>query len=155
MVRDLYARLFAALPTPHVAVTPDMVVVDANDAYLAMFGLTRAGVVGRDIVSLFPPDPRSLDSDGTPFILQSFHRAVATRRPDPMPVARYDIADRETGMVRERYWSHLAVPVVVDDEVALVVQVLTEVTDYVLVQRAVPTPTEDSWRARAEEVEAR
>ena len=155
MARDLYAQLFAALPTPHVAVDPDMVVVDANDAYLGMFGMTRADVVGRDIVSLFPPDPGSLDVDGTPFILQSFQRAAASRRPDPMPVARYDIADRDTGVPRERYWSHLAVPVVADDEVVLVVQVLTEVTDYVLGQQAaLPTPTEGTWRARAEEVEA-
>ncbi|QXG77741.1 SpoIIE family protein phosphatase [Modestobacter sp. L9-4] len=150
----LYARLFAALPTPHVAVTPDMVVVDASDAYLDLFGLRRADVVGRPIVSLFPPDPASLDVDGTPFILQSFTRAAETRRPDPMPVARYDIVDH-TGEIAERYWSHVAFPVVDEarDEVALVVQVLTEVTEYVRREQAA-APTEGQWRSRAEAVEA-
>jgi serine phosphatase RsbU (regulator of sigma subunit) len=150
----LYARLFAALPTPHVAVTPDMVVVDASDAYLDLFGLRRAEVVGRPIISLFPPDPASLDVDGTPFILQSFTRAAQTRRPDPMPVARYDIVDH-TGEIAERYWSHVAFPVVDEerDDVVLVVQVLTEVTEYVRREQA-SAPAEGHWRSRAEAVEA-
>jgi serine phosphatase RsbU (regulator of sigma subunit) len=149
-----YARLFASLPTPHVAVTPDMVVVDASDSYLQLFGLRRADVVGRPIISLFPPDPASLDVDGTPFILQSFTRAAETRRPDPMPVARYDIVDH-TGEIAERYWSHVAFPVVDPDrdEVELIVQVLTEVTEYVKREQQT-APEEGRWRSRAEAVEA-
>jgi serine phosphatase RsbU (regulator of sigma subunit) len=149
-----YARLFASLPTPHVAVTPDMVVVDASDSYLQLFGLRREDVVGRPIISLFPPDPASLDVDGTPFILQSFTRAARERRPDPMPVARYDIVDH-TGEIAERYWSHVAFPVVDPDrdEVELVVQVLTEVTEYVKREQQT-APEEGRWRSRAEAVEA-
>lgn len=150
---DLYARLFAALPTPHLAVTPGMVVVDASDAYLEMVGLRRDDVVGRSIVDLFPPGPESLDVDGTPVVLKSFLRAAATRRPDPMPVARYDVADA-SGTPVERYWSHVAFPVLADDdEVLLVVQVLTEVTGYVLGERS-PDPADGGWRSRAEQVEA-
>ena len=128
-----FLRLFRALPTPHVAVTPDMVVIDANDAYLGLFGLTRGDMVGRPIVDVFPPAPDSLDTDGVPFVLRSFHRAGATGRPDPMPVARYDIADPVTGASVERYWSHVAFPVTDGDgAVVMLVQPLDEVTDYVL-----------------------
>lgn len=151
-----YVRLFTALPTPHVAVTTDMVVVDANDAYLDLFGLHREDIVGRPIISVFPPEPDSLDTDGTPFILQSFHRAAATGRPDPMPIARYDIADPLTGETVERYWSHVAVPVPGDDgRTRLVVQVLNEVTDYVLAPQTPVDPAQTlAWRSRAEAVEA-
>jgi serine phosphatase RsbU (regulator of sigma subunit) len=154
-----FARLFAALPSPHVAVDPDMHVVDASDSYLALFGMRRADVVGRPIVALFPPEPGSVDADGVPFILQSFLRAARDRRPDPMPVARYDITDASGALV-ERYWSHVAFPVLDQDgaEVLLVVQALTEVTEYVLREQASghepAVEGVDGWRSRAEAIEA-
>ena len=128
-----YVKLFAALPTPHFVVTAnEYVIVDANTAYLNLFGLAREDIVGRPMLEVFPPSEETLDEHGVPVVLQSFVRARDTGRPDSMPVERYDIADPITGEPVTRFWSHIVVPVLGEDGRAeLLVQRLDEVTDYV------------------------
>lgn len=128
-----YVALFAALPTPHLVVTAaGYVIVDANDAYLELFGMKRDEIAGRPMLEVFPPTEQTLDEHGVAVVLQSFVRARDTGRPDSMPVERYDIADPVTGEPVSRYWSHIVVPVLgPDGQVQLLVQRLDEVTDYV------------------------
>jgi serine phosphatase RsbU (regulator of sigma subunit) len=160
-----HAALFAALPTPHLAVTAaEYVIVDANDAYLGLFGLRREQIVGRSMLEVFPPSPASLDEHGVPVVLRSFERARDRGRPDPMPVERYDIADAATGELVTRYWSHVVVPVfAADGSVELLVQRLDEVTDYVRALHGgeLPGPRTDDqgddvrgWEGSADDVEA-
>ena len=92
-----FARIFAGIPTPYLVMTPDLVIADANEAYLANVGRTREDLVGRPVFEAFPPEPDSLDDHGTPRIQVSFERAIATCRPDTMPLQRFDIPDPATG----------------------------------------------------------
>ena len=97
-----YARLFAALPSPYLVVTPDLV-VDANAAYLAMVGRTREELVDRPVFEVFPPTADAVDGAGEPRLVRSFCRVLQTRKPDPSFVERYDVFDPATGRTTERW----------------------------------------------------
>lgn len=151
-----YERLFAAIPTPYLVMTPDLVIVDANEAYLAVVGRRRDDIVGRGVFEVFPPQPDALDETGVSRVQRSFERARDTGLPDTMPVQKYDIPDGSGGYV-ERFWSLISVPVL-DDEgrTALVVQRTEDVTGYVREREGRRSDAEQSeeLRRRTEEAEA-
>jgi len=154
-----YAALFAGIPTSYLVmspVAPDYLILDANDAYLANVGRTREQIVGVPVFEAFPPSPDTFDGDGVPWIRRSFDRAVATGRPDTMPLQKYDVPDPSgTGMV-ERYWSLISVPILdADGEVVLLVQRAENITEFMQRQGQGPAELErtELWRRRAQEVE--
>ena len=151
-----YAALFDALPTPYLAMTPDLVIVEANRAYLAVVGRRREELVGRWAFDAFPPTPVALDETGVSRIQRSFERARDTGQLDTMPLQKYDIADAEGNLV-ERYWSLISVPVLAaDGSTSLVLQRTEDVTDYVRERSRGHHEAEkgEAWRRKAEEVEA-
>jgi PAS domain S-box-containing protein len=152
-----YGRLFRGLPTPYMVMTPDLVLVEANDAYLANVGRTREEILGRPVFEAFPPTPDALDDTGTSHVQRSFERARDTGRPDTMPIQRYDIPDRVHGGLVERFWSLISVPVLDDDgRTRLIVQRAEDITDFVRERQRVEADRERGreWRRRIEEVEA-
>lgn len=50
-----FAALFDAIPTAYLVMTPDLVIVEANPAYLANVGRTRGELLGRPVFEAFPP----------------------------------------------------------------------------------------------------
>src|SRR3712207_2516734 len=67
-VRELpvtdYAAIFRAMPTPYLVMTPDLVIADANAAYLRTTGRTLEDIVGRPVFEAFPGNPNERDPDG-------------------------------------------------------------------------------------------
>ena len=128
-----YAALFAALPTPYLVMTPDLVIVEANAAYLAVTGRTRAELLGVPVFEAFPPAPEALDATGVSRVQRSFERARDTGRPDTMPIQRYDIADPASGGLGARFWSLISVPVLDEHgRTVLVVQRTEDITEHML-----------------------
>lgn len=80
-----FEELFAGLPTPYLVMTPDLVIVEANRAYLELLGRTREELLGRPVFEAFPPAPDALDEEGRNPLEISFLRARETGRPDVMP----------------------------------------------------------------------
>lgn len=86
-----YQLLFRRAPTPLLVLDPELVIVEASDAYLAATITRREDIVGRHIFDAFPDSPddpagRPLTEDGNPLIgaLHGAHfRAaeVVMRRP--------------------------------------------------------------------------
>jgi serine phosphatase RsbU (regulator of sigma subunit) len=151
-----FARIFAGIPTPYLVMTPDLVIADANDAYLANVGRTREDLVGRPVFEAFPPEPDTLDDHGTPRIQVSFERAIATCRPDTMPLQRFDIPDPATGGMTVKYWSLISVPILgADGTCAWLVQRAEDVTDFVNERERAHADqhSDSSLRRRVEEVE--
>lgn len=130
------AAVFRALPTPFLVMTPDLVIAEANEAYLATTGRTRDELVGVPVFEAFPGNPSEAEADGGVSKVQaSFERARDTRRPDPMPLQEYDIPDGQGGFSK-RFWSLISTPVLdADGRCVLVVQRAEDVTDYVREQR--------------------
>ncbi|MEX2290537.1 MAG: SpoIIE family protein phosphatase [Mycobacteriales bacterium] len=151
-----YAALFAALPTPYLVLTPDLVIAEANDAYLAAVGRTREDLVGRPVFEAFPPRPDALDDSGVSRVQVSFERARDTGRPDTMPIQKYDIPDTGTGEFVERFWSLISVPVLDEQgRTVLVVQRAEDVTDYIRERERGAAERErgEAWRRKVEEIE--
>ena len=152
-----YVRLFRTLPTPYLVMTPDLVIVDCDDAYLATVGRTRADIIGRPVFEAFPPAADALDEDGVPRIQRSFERARDTGRPHTMPIQKYDIPDLARGGMTERYWSLISIPVLdAEGRTVLVAQRAEDITDFVREREARQADRRlgEQWRRRVVEVEA-
>lgn len=132
-----YAALFRQLPTSYMVMDRDLVLVEANDAYLATVGRTREELVGTPVFEAFPPAQDALDETGVSHVQRSFERARDTGRPDTMPVQKYDIQDPAGGDgLVERYWSLISVPVLdASGRVTLVAQRAEDITDFVKERR--------------------
>ena len=152
-----YRAVFRALPTPYLVLSPELVITDANPAYLEVAGRELADIVGRPVFEAFPgPGPQDPDG-GVVKIRASLERARDTGRPDTMPVQKYDLPDPATGGFAERYWSLISVPVL--DEHARCVQLLQraeDVTAYVRDQERRPAAgvPELALQRRTEDAEA-
>ncbi|HEY3546173.1 MAG TPA: PAS domain S-box protein, partial [Propionicimonas sp.] len=153
-----HAALFRSLPTPYLVMDRDLVIVDANDAYLRGVGRTREAIVGRPVFAVFPPTPDALDDEGRPRVQTSLERARDTGVPDTMPIQQYDITDQATGALVRRFWSLISAPVLdAEGRAALVTQRAEDITDFVR-QRDALLPVErehgPAGHRRVEEVEA-
>lgn len=150
-----HLRLFRSLLTPYMVMSPDLVIVEANDAYCASVGRTREEIVGRGVFEAFPPTRDALDPSGVSRVQRSFERARDTGRPDTMPIQKYDIPDPVHGGVTERYWSLISIPVLDDDgRTVLIAQRAEDITDFVRGRGRDDVARDDVWRRRVEEVEA-
>ena len=152
-----FARLFAGLPTAYMVMSPDLVIVEANEAYLQLLGRTRQELVGRPVFEAFPPTPDALDEEGRNPLQTSFERARDTGLPDVMPLFRYGVLDPRTGEVAERHWSLISAPLLGDDgSTLLVLQRVEDVTDYVREREGQRAEAERgrAWQERVQVVEA-
>src|SRR4051812_28557270 len=139
------------MPTPYLVLTPDLVIVDANPAYLATTGRALDELVGRDVFDAFPGNPHAGEPDGgVGKVRASLEKARDTGRPHTMPVQEYDIPDGSGGFVK-RFWSLISVPVLdADGACRYVLQRAEDITDYVReqAQAAHPAGTGKKWQRR-------
>jgi signal transduction histidine kinase len=130
-----FVAVFMSIVAPLVILTPNFVIMAANNAYLRATERTEADLVGQCIFTAFPgnPDaPEDPDAQGQEMLRASLARVVATCKWDAMPVQRYDIKEPgEWGAFKERYWSMVNAPVLGQDgEVELIIHRAEEVTDF-------------------------
>jgi serine phosphatase RsbU (regulator of sigma subunit) len=151
-----YAAVFRAMPTPYLVLTPDLVIADANAAYLATTGRGLDELIGRPVFEAFPGNPNELDPDGgVAKIRASFQRARDTGRPDTMPVQEYDIPDGDGGFAK-RFWSLISIPVLGSDgHCRYVLQRAEDITGYVgALDSGTDPDSQETWRRRALDVQA-
>ena len=147
--------MFSALPTAYLVMDPDLVIVEANPAYLQLLGRTRDELIGRYVFDAFPPAPDGLDPDGTNPLQTSFERARDTGQPDVMPLFRYEVLDQETGRPVPRAWSLISAPVL--DETGrtrLVLQRVEDVSEYLAERERIAESGPSSSWARLDGLEA-
>ncbi len=149
-----FRALFAGLSTAYLVLTRDLVIVEANEAYLRLLQRTRSELLGRPVFDAFPPEEGSLDAQGRNPLQVSFERVRDSGRIDVMPLLHYDVRDGATGDVEQRFWSliHSAVPGP-DGRTALVLQRVEDVTEYAR-EREDERSRGLDWQRRAEVVEA-
>ncbi|GAB4081129.1 SpoIIE family protein phosphatase [Modestobacter muralis] len=150
-----FAAVFTAQPTAYLVMSPDLVIVEANPAYLELLGRTREELVGRYVFDAFPPAPESLDADGHNPLQLSFERARDTGVPDQLPLFRYEVTDLETGRSVPRAWSLISAPV--PDEggrTQLVLQRVEDVSDFLAERERVAEHRAEGTWARLDVLEA-
>ncbi|MFF9500905.1 PP2C family protein-serine/threonine phosphatase [Streptomyces sp. NPDC014656] len=125
-----YHAVFQALPAGVALLTPNLVFVDVNEAYLSLSGRTRSEIIGRFLFDVFPDSPDDPDATGMRNLYSSLRRVAAGGEPDTMALQRYDVEDPERpGVWQERYWSPVNAPVLAPDgSVALLLHRVEEVT---------------------------
>ncbi|CCH88310.1 putative PAS/PAC sensor protein [Modestobacter italicus] len=150
-----FAAMFSSLPTAYLVMDPDLVIVEANPAYLQLLGRTRDELVGRYVFDAFPPAPDALDVDGTNPLQTSFETARDTGEPDVMPLFRYEVLDQVTGRSVPRAWSLISSPVLDDaGRTQLVLQRVEDVSEYLAERERIAEAGPSSSWARLDGLEA-
>ena len=160
MVGDLpvpdFRRVFDVAPTPFLLLTPDLVIVHANQAQLHTTSTSLEISVGRNLFDVFPMNPDDPAADGLANLRASLERVRDTRQPHTMAIQRYDIPLAD-GSYEERFWSPRNVPILDDaGEVALLLHRADDITDYIRARDDVPAEgaARRGRRDRVEQVEA-
>ncbi|MFI1444160.1 PP2C family protein-serine/threonine phosphatase [Streptomyces fructofermentans] len=132
-----FRQVFQALPSPVLLLGPDLVMIDANRAYVAVSGRGVDELRGRMIFDVFPDNPDGR-TKGARSLRASLERVLATGERDSMALQKYDVeVPGRPGVFAERYWSPVNIPVLDDDgRVVLVVHRVEEVTALVNAQAA-------------------
>jgi PAS domain S-box-containing protein len=129
-----FHTLFEALPGNYLVVLPDIplfTIVAASDQYLHTTNTRREHIVGKSIFEAFPENPDAITATGPSNVRMSLQNAFHTKKPDQMPVIRYDVPN-EAGVFEERYWAASHKPVLNGaGEVAYIVQIPMDVTSQV------------------------
>ncbi|MCQ4262621.1 hybrid sensor histidine kinase/response regulator [Stutzerimonas stutzeri] len=127
--RPSFESLFRLSPNAYVLLDRDLVIMDANAAYLKLTGRKLEDIQGLRLHEAFAADPLSPDTTRVQELLDSFSRVLSRKAVDTLPVIRYSIA-RHTpvGPVYEdRYWSATHTPIL--DEQGEVVAILQHTSD--------------------------
>lgn len=148
-----YERLFESVPTPQLVLSPDLLIVAANPAYLEATGRRREDLIGKDPFDAFPDNPEDAAADGVRQMRASLERVRDTGEPETMPIQRYDIPASDGEGFLERYWSPVNVPVFdAEGRVALLLNRAEDVTDFVRAERG---PLRDTGRPAPREERVR
>jgi PAS domain-containing protein len=112
-----YQAVFRAIPGATALLSPDLVILDANEDFLAAVGRELPEIVGRNIFDAFPPNPRDpLNNLGPRKLRVSLEGVVHTGERDVMDLMRYDVElPGRPGMFEERYWAVINTPVLDHD----------------------------------------
>lgn len=158
-----YRALFAATPSPYLVLNPDLVVIEANDAYLRATGRTREELIGRYLFDVHPDNPADPEADGVANLTASLERVLRSREPDTMAMQKYDVpvSDRP-GEFEEKWWSPINTPVLgPDGRVSWIIHRVEDMTEFMLTRPAgppseegeEPEPVEAELYARAHELQ--
>lgn len=124
-----YHAVFAALTAPKLVVSPELMVLDANEAFLRTVDAPATAVVGRHYLDVFP-----LRSDSDPaaaHVVESLERVASTGRLEMLGPHRYDLRGPD-GRWDERWWITTNVPVVdAGGRVSVIVHRAEDVTEIV------------------------
>lgn len=120
-----YEPLFHASPNPYVLLTPDLTLVDVNNAYLRMMGFERQAVLGRPLFEAFPIP----GEEQARLVRDSFARVIAGKAEDSITSLHYPLLHQtDTEEVWEdRYWTLVNTPLF--DEAGEISFILNYVTD--------------------------
>lgn len=91
-----HGAVLRAMPGPALLLTPDLVMGDANDAFLERSGRDCGDLVGRSAFEVFPVDPADSDVPGSR-LRASVDRVLTAGRQDTMPLRRYDLESPGAG----------------------------------------------------------
>ena len=128
---DGYRAAFAAIPAPCLLLTPDLLITDANTAYVQAVGRVRAELVGRHVFEAFPANPNEPSASSA--LEASMREALASGKPDRMPLLKYDIeTEPRSGRFEERWWTLVNIPVIGGDgSVRALLNAVEDVTEVV------------------------
>ena len=139
-----FESLFRLSPNAYLLLSPELVIVDANQAYLRATGRSLDELLGRRIDEAFPPDPLQPANTAIAELLASFQRVLSRKTLDTLPLIRYAIEREGAGGMRfeERFWSATHTPILDQaGEVQMILQHTVDVTDLQAMKQALHEAT--------------
>ena len=130
--RPSFESLFRHSPNAYVLLDPELVILDANPAYLALTGRRLDDIRGQRLHEAFAVDPEHPESTHVQELLDSFARVLSGKTVDSLPVIRYSIVRQTPGgpVSEERYWSATHTPILDErGEVAAILQNTADITE--------------------------
>ena len=129
-----YIVLFEALPGSFLILAPDAphyTILAISDELLASTSRERTAVVGKSVFEAYPENPQASTSTGPSNFRLSLQNAVHAKKPDQMPLVRYDVQNGE-GVFEARYWSASSKPVLDHQgEVLYIIHATRDVTEQI------------------------
>ena len=112
-----YRALFESVPGLYLVLSPELVILDATNTYLAATLTRREQIIGRSLFEVFPDNPDDPAATGVNNLRASLQRVVSERVADAMAVQKYDIPlpPEQGGGFEQRYWSPFNAPVLGQD----------------------------------------
>lgn len=130
--RPPFEALFRSSPNAYLLLDRDLIILDANPAYLKLLARTLEDIVGRRIDDAFAADPQSPETTHVEELLESFARVLRTKSVDTLPIIRYSIAGGSCGgaVHDDRYWSATHTPILDEHgEVSAILQHTVDITE--------------------------
>lgn len=148
-----YLQILDAVPGCYLILDPELRIIAVTNAYLKATMTNRSEIVGRKLFEVFPDNPDDVGAEGVANLRASIDRAIRLRKPDPMPVQKYDIRkpDSEGGGFEVRYWSPINTPVYgPSNELAYVIHAVEDVTTFVRLKAEGVEAARDTEALRSE-----
>ena len=127
------ASAFDASPNPYVLLSPDLVIMGANQAYLDVVDRERDDIVGRTMFEAFDGGPGVEAEENRRQLRASFERVLTLGERDHLALIRYalpgqDAEGRETW--EDRYWSATHTPIRGEDgRIVFILQHTSDITE--------------------------
>ena len=129
MINEHYLKeIFMSLPSPVMILLPDaphFSVVDVNGAYLKLKEFTRNECIGKGFFEVF----YSNNYYEIPGWMESLEKVLKKKKPDKIPVRKYDISAHGTAGKQTRFWEIDHIPILSEEnEVVFIVRSVTDLT---------------------------
>jgi len=110
----IYKAVFDTCSIGSYLLSPELVILDVNDAFLRSSSRKREQLIGRHLFDVFEANPQDPDDTGLEAFRKSLARVMETRKADTLAIQRYPIKiypeDGEP-YFEERYWSAVTTPI--------------------------------------------
>lgn len=130
--RPSFEALFKVSPNAYLLLNRDLVILDANPAFLKLTARTIEDITGRRVQEAFAIDPQFPEATHVDDLLESFARVLRNKTVDTLPVIRYSIAvgSGVNAAYEDRYWSTTHTPLLDEQgEVSTILQHTVDITE--------------------------
>ncbi|QCR23738.1 PAS domain-containing protein [Pontibacter sp. SGAir0037] len=143
-----FEHLFQALPGQYIILSPELEVLAVSDAYLKATHSSRAMLVGRHIMDVFPDTaaPGTRKPEESPEYSMLY--ALKYKKDHSSPAVRYDIHHPEGGgHIEQHYWHLTSKPILNETgEVAYIIHEARDITEQYLMEQQAKSAQESLQR---------
>ncbi|HEY4649814.1 MAG TPA: PAS domain-containing protein [Pontibacter sp.] len=102
--------IFRSLPAAYLVMSPDLLILDATDAYVAATASERDKFANRHILDAFPETSNASHQDAKAGLQEALQQVKTNKQPHTLPSIRYDI-ELPSGLYEERIWETTLWPI--------------------------------------------
>ncbi len=151
-----FKAVFESASQPYVILSPQLMIIGVNDAYLRATNTKREKLLGRKLSDALPRNPDAVSTVAIENFTASLKNVLRSRKTDMMAVQRFDIAD-DRGGFEERFWSPVNTPILAKNgEIKYIIHRVEDVTEFMRLKRLGKEQTEltNQFREKAISMEA-